>query len=90
MTNTMMIALLAQKYDAAERKVQKSPLSVAKVHQGVYLASDADGQIWQISNQVESPGKPWIAQSYPVSVHSEYTDPWATKKDVLIDIGFES
>lgn len=85
--NSMDLTWVQNAYDKALKSVD-SPLSCSKVFPGVYLASDADGKIWEVSRVEEAPGKPWIAQSYPVSAKSEYTDYWPTKLDVLADLGF--
>jgi hypothetical protein len=75
-------------YTKAESKVTK-PLKCSRVFYGVYLASDRNGRLWEVSQQIESPGKPWLAQSYPVSHHSDYTDHMPTKFDVLYSLGFQ-
>jgi hypothetical protein len=76
-------------YDKALDKVNKKPCVSTRVFYGVYLASDRDGKVWEVSQQIESPGKPWLAQSYPVSHRSDVLDPLSTKSDVLYALGFE-
>jgi len=76
-------------YDKALDKVNKKPCVSARVFYGVYLASDRNGKVWEVSKMDHLVGDKWIAQSYPVSHHSDYLDPMPTKSDVLYSLGFE-
>lgn len=75
-------------YNKALAKVTK-PLKSAKVFYGVYLVSDSNGRLWEVSKMDHLVGDKWMAQSYPVSHHSDYLDPMPTKSDVLYALGFE-
>ena len=76
-------------YSKAEAKVTKKPLKCSRVFYGVYLASDRNGSLWEVSRMDHLVGDKWIAQSYPVSHHSDYTDPMPTKNQLLYSLGFE-
>lgn len=79
---------ISQMFEVAYSKATKSAVPASfRVCPGIYAVRDAKGVIWELSQQDEIQGRPWVASEWGRGCYGAYSDYYGTKRDALAALG---